>query len=765
MAKETKFIYDPSSGNITRDGQSVVIRNINGTWNEVLSNDTTNIRGIIPAGSTINGIPLYNGTTAISEGDLIKRLQNPTPSNSNRKVSQKKANSNSIKVTSSVQKEKPKLQKKTQKSSISYFNDVGIQKNWKGKEGEIDQKSLDMLRQLGINTTNAREAQKALNKFIKNSKQKGRIAVDNKWGTQSRTALEDLWKEYVFGYKVFNTPVTVQSNQPVQLINPGQERMERMTPQTQQTWGLSNVPNEQTVVVQPAIDAVGQERMSRMSPEAQQAWGYYKKGGRVRFMKEGDPAPDKKVKVEFTTINPLRNQSKNQSKKQSNSDRFINVGKNNWMSDLYLDLATGNIIDAESSDLDRISVDKNGNYYDIDTGEEKTNYGKRYEGFNLIKFFTPNTNSSFSIDSERDYGKQMKAYAASHKLIKPGASSEKPKKVEPVKEKPTDTATKSNDKKTTTKVNTISPSKWFNNYGLTRTNNRNISEQELAQLKEMGFTGSSTDDAQQFLNDWIKAKKYSEAGEAAGLIKKDGYWGGQSQKSLAELYNKFNSNKPKPEAVVEVKTEQPTKPVLKPIQQSAVINPGTYNTSTVYDDNYIRGFRNNRFNNVTDYWNYIQGDNEHSKLWNNIFNGLSPYQKRQAYDQIMKQYGINGNLGWRDSRRLADLLNDLNLIGMNGSPTRNSYLSAVRSRYVPSSPYRESFTNYRPTAVSVSSGLDTQLVPRTVQPNLVVEVPTQEELYNKAIGQERVSRLSPETRLQQGYYRKGGQLNFIRVVQ
>lgn len=757
MAKEAKFIYDPSSGSITKDGQSVGIKIDDGIWKYYSSKDSTLALGSIGYRDSINGEPFYYyDESIVPEQELIKKLN----SKSNRKV-------NSIQVTSSVQKEKPKLQKKPQKSSTSYFNNVGIQKNWKGKEGEIDQKSLDMLRQLGINTTNAREAQKALNKYIKNSKQKGRIAEDNKWGTQSRTVLEDLWKEYTFGQKIFNTPVTVQSNQPVQLMNPGQERMERMTPQTQQTWGLSNVPNEQVVVVQPAIDTVGQERMSRMSSEAQQAWGYYKKGGRVRFMREAG-----QIEYEFTTINPSPyTQSRKQSKKQSNSNRFINVGRNNWMSDLYLDLATGNIIDAESSNLDRISVDKNGNYYDIDTGEEKTNYGKRYEGQNLLNFIIPNTNVSFSIDSERDYGKQMKAYAVSHKLIKPGSSSKEPKKIEPVKEeksveeKSTDTAIKFNDKGTTTK-STISPtSKWFNNYGLTRTNNRNISEQELAQLKEMGFTGSSATEAQQFLNDWIKAKKYSEVGEAVGLIKPDGYWGGQSQKSLAELYNKFNSNKPKPETVVEVKTEQPTKPVLKPIQQSAVINPGTYNTSTVYDDNYIRGFRNNGFNNITDYWNYIQGDNEHSKLWNNIFNGLSSYQKRQAYDQIMKQYGINGNLGQRDSRRLANLLNDLNLIGMNGSPTRNSYLNAVRSRYVPSSPYRESFTNYRPTAISVSSGLDTQLVPRTIQPNLVVEVPTQEELYNKVIGQERVSRLSPETRLQQGYYKKGGQLNFIRVAQ
>ena len=47
----------------------------------------------------------------------------------------------------------------------------------------------------------------------------------------------------------------------------------------------------------------------------------------------------------------------------------------------------------------------------------------------------------------------------------------------------------------------------------------------------------------------------------------------------------------------------------------------------------------------------------------------------------MSKYGISGNLGRRDSGRLANLLNDLNLIGIEGSDARNAFIDSYNQAY------------------------------------------------------------------------------------
>jgi len=47
----------------------------------------------------------------------------------------------------------------------------------------------------------------------------------------------------------------------------------------------------------------------------------------------------------------------------------------------------------------------------------------------------------------------------------------------------------------------------------------------------------------------------------------------------------------------------------------------------------------------------------------------------------MAKYGISGNLGRRDSGRLANLLNDLNLIGTEGSDARNSFIDSYNNHF------------------------------------------------------------------------------------
>jgi len=41
--------------------------------------------------------------------------------------------------------------------------------------------------------------------------------------------------------------------------------------------------------------------------------------------------------------------------------------------------------------------------------------------------------------------------------------------------------------------------------------------------------------------------------------------------------------------------------------------------------------------------------------------------RRNTFYQIMNQFGISGNLGRRDSGRLAEVLNTLRDLGVNGS--------------------------------------------------------------------------------------------------
>lgn len=73
------------------------------------------------------------------------------------------------------------------------FLNKGIEQGWKGTAGIIDDESIAALQELGINTKNALEAQKALNIAAnKAGINLGSIAEDNKWGKQSKLALNHL---------------------------------------------------------------------------------------------------------------------------------------------------------------------------------------------------------------------------------------------------------------------------------------------------------------------------------------------------------------------------------------------------------------------------------------------------------------------------------------------------------------------------------------------------------------------------------------------
>lgn len=110
--------------------------------------------------------------------------------------------------------------------------------------------------------------------------------------------------------------------------------------------------------------------------------------------------------------------------------------------------------------------------------------------------------------------------------------------------------------------------------------------------------------------------------------------------------------------------------------------PGTFNTNVTYNRGNIRSNRGINYSNVDEYWNYLNNnkDSNDFKLWSNIMRTQDGNLNREAFDQIMNRYGISGNLGRRDSRRLANLLNDLNLIGTEGSDARNSFIDSYNKQ-------------------------------------------------------------------------------------
>lgn len=112
-----------------------------------------------------------------------------------------------------------------------------------------------------------------------------------------------------------------------------------------------------------------------------------------------------------------------------------------------------------------------------------------------------------------------------------------------------------------------------------------------------------------------------------------------------------------------------------PVITQNSFEPGTFNTNVTYNRGNIRSNRGINYSNVDEYWNYLNNNQNTNdfKLWSNIMpNGLN----REVFDQIMNNYRISGNLGRRDSGRLSNLLNDLNLIGVRGSDARNSFINA-----------------------------------------------------------------------------------------
>ena len=144
-----------------------------------------------------------------------------------------------------------------------------------------------------------------------------------------------------------------------------------------------------------------------------------------------------------------------------------------------------------------------------------------------------------------------------------------------------------------------------------------------------------------------------------------------------------NGFTPTQEATTDINTakqylSQPT------VTTQETLTPGTFNRNYTYNTGNIRSNRGINYSNVEDYWNYLNNnkDSDDFKLFSNIMRTTDGNLNREAFDQIMSQYGISGNLGRRDSGRLANLLNDLNLIGTEGSEARNSFIDSYNKNFI-----------------------------------------------------------------------------------
>lgn len=133
-------------------------------------------------------------------------------------------------------------------------------------------------------------------------------------------------------------------------------------------------------------------------------------------------------------------------------------------------------------------------------------------------------------------------------------------------------------------------------------------------------------------------------------------------------------------------------PNEKLIKPQEYIAPGSYNLQGVtFNRENIRDNRN-IYKTVDDYWNYLNSDEGRNsndfRLWQNIMRTQDGNLNREAFDEIMSKYGISGNLGRRDSGRLANVLNTLNEIGTNGSEARKAFIDSYNTAFVPATEAR-----------------------------------------------------------------------------
>lgn len=154
-------------------------------------------------------------------------------------------------------------------------------------------------------------------------------------------------------------------------------------------------------------------------------------------------------------------------------------------------------------------------------------------------------------------------------------------------------------------------------------------------------------------------------------------------------------------------------PNEKLIKPQEYIAPDSYNLQGVTFNR--RNIRDNRnmYKTVDDYWKYLNSDEGRNsndfRLWQNIMRTQDGNLNREVFDEVMSKYGISGNLGRRDSGRLANVLNTLNEIGTNGSEARKAFINSYNTAFIPATEAR--VANVAPTGTPTST-----IINRNTQP-------------------------------------------------
>ena len=150
---------------------------------------------------------------------------------------------------------------------------------------------------------------------------------------------------------------------------------------------------------------------------------------------------------------------------------------------------------------------------------------------------------------------------------------------------------------------------------------------------------------------------------------------------------------------------------------NAYVGPGSYNLQGVTFNR--RNIRDNRnmYKTVDDYWNYLNSPegmkSNDFQLWSNIMRTQDGALNRKVFDNVMSKYGISGNLGRRDSGRLANVLNTLNEIGTNGSEARKAFINSYNTAFIPATEAR--VANVAPTGTPTSIIINRNTQPASTQ--------------------------------------------------
>lgn len=123
---------------------------------------------------------------------------------------------------------------------------------------------------------------------------------------------------------------------------------------------------------------------------------------------------------------------------------------------------------------------------------------------------------------------------------------------------------------------------------------------------------------------------------------------------------------------------------LNPQTPEYMDEPGRFSIGTALNSGNVRSNRN-LYRNVDEYYDWLNTDaganSDDYKLFANTglwAPNISEENRRAAFNEMMNQYGISGNLGRRDSGRLANLLNNLSSLG-NNSDMRGAFVDAYNN--------------------------------------------------------------------------------------